>query len=312
MRSRSHLEIVQISDLHVTDAPGTKGALGQDSDAGLAAVLRAVGDGPTPDVVVASGDLADKGTIAAYRRLADALATLDVPVHCIAGNHDFHEPLVSTVPRSSVHVDGSVVVGDWLLVFADSNAHGQERSTDGHWRDLPDRYLAAEHGGLTPEEQAQTDATLAASSEPHALLVVHHPPVAPDGSETNAAYVTQLRNVIRAHPRVRAVTCGHFHTAYEGVLDERPVFVAPSTSFNFDVVGATYAPPGYRRLQLHDDGHVTSSVHFLDDEFAEVRTRAAPPSLIDLMLGRITLDELRALTDEQYVERYGCPRPARP
>ena len=312
MRSRSHVEIVQISDLHVPDVAGARGALGQDSDAGLAAVLRAINDGPRPEVVIASGDLADKGTIAAYERLADALMSLDVAVHCLAGNHDHHEPLVSTMPGASVHVDGSAVVGDWLLVFADSNAHGRERTADGRWSDRPDRYLAAEHGGMTPEEHDRAMAALASSREPHALLWVHHPPVAPDGAETDAAYGAQIRALIHSHPHVRAIACGHFHTAYDGLLDERPVFVAPSTSINFDVRSGTYAAPGFRRLQLHDDGHVTSSVHFLDDEFPEPRTRAAPPSLIELMLGRITLDELRALTDEQYVERYGCPRPARP
>jgi hypothetical protein len=52
-------------------------------------------------------------------------------------------------------------------------------------------------------------------------------------------------------------------------------------------------------------------VRFLDDEFPELRRKPAPPSLIDLMLGRITLDELRALTDEQYVDRYGAPRTGR-
>jgi Icc protein len=312
MGSRPYVDVVQISDLHVTDAPGAKGALGQDSDAGLSAVLRAITAGPRPDMVVASGDLADKGTAAAYERLADSLARLDLPVHCLAGNHDHHDPLVSTMPRSSVRVDGSVVAGEWLFVFVDSNAHGRERSPDGFWRDRADRYLSAEHGALTPEEHGRVDATLRTSDAPHAFLWVHHPPVAPDGAETAEAYVGQLRGLVRSHPGVRAIACGHFHTAYDGVLDGRPVFVAPSTSLNFDAGAGTYVAPGYRRLRLHDDGTVTSTVHFLDDEFPGARERRAPPSLIELMLGRITLDELRSLTDEQYLARYGCPRVARP
>jgi Icc protein len=306
------ITVAQISDLHVADVAGAKGFVARDSDTTLRGVLQAVRRGPKPDVVVASGDLADTGGASAYLRLSQMLAELEAPVYCFAGNHDRAAALEANLSGGDIHVEGSTRLGEWLFLFLDSNAHGQTLGDDGVWRDRPDRFIAAERGGITPAEEHRARSILTETQCEHVLLWVHHPPIAaPGGKPPDADYTTLIHRLLHDSPKIRAVACGHKHNAFSGELDGRPVYASPSTSYNVDLATCTFDAPGYRCFEIHPDGRIESRVELLTDQFPDEVGRPLPPVLAELQLGRVTVEQLRAMSDEQFEARFGIPRPKR-
>ncbi|MDI2132761.1 hypothetical protein [Yinghuangia seranimata] len=97
-----------------------------------------------------------------------------------------------------------------------------------------------------------------------------------------------------------------------GTFEGRPVYVCPSTTYSVDYVGRVFDGPGYRVYTLHPDGRVESEACTAPGEITDaMRAKSAPRFLTDLMMGRVTIDELRAMTDAEFEERFGAPRPTR-
>ena len=312
MAANQPIRVVQISDLHLPDVAGQAGFIAPDADASLHAVLEEVRKHAGLDVVVASGDLADTGGTPAYLRLAEMLEQLPAPVYCIAGNHDRPAALDANLPRDNIHIAASTRLGNWLFLFLDSNAYGQQLGDDGVWRDRPDRITAAERGGVVPAEEHRARSILAETSADHVLVWIHHPPIAPPGAKPpDTDYVDQIERLVRDFPHVRGIACGHRHMGYSGALGSCPVYAAPSTAYNIDTSARTFDAPGYRWLELCPDGRIESGVRLLTEEFPNERSRPLPPVLAELMLGLVSIEELRAMSDDQFEARYGMPRPKR-
>ncbi|MCF2530555.1 metallophosphoesterase [Yinghuangia soli] len=303
--------LVQISDLHFPDTAGVRGFVQHDPDAGLAAVLgHAAGAIAAASLVVATGDLADLGEPGAYERLGDVLDAVPAPVYCLSGNHDRNDAYRACLPRRNVHLETAVRVGSWLMLFLDSNARGREDAGDGTYRDRDDRMTAAEQPELTPAEAAQARAILEATSAEHVFVWLHHPPlpdIAPDAQGD-----TELAKLVRDFPKIRALGAGHLHGDLHGTFEGRPVFVCPSTTYSIDYAGRVFDGPSYRTYTLHADGTVESEALTVPGDITDtMRAKPAPKFLTDLMMGRITLEEMRELTDAEFEERFGEPRPTR-
>lgn len=106
--------IVHISDLHLTLAPSSppgvplvRGALHP-----LAGAIR----NSRPDLVVATGDISDRGTVAELRGAIKALGEVGVPFRLLPGNHDHYghqfEPRVGDVPVADAEL-GSATFNRW-------------------------------------------------------------------------------------------------------------------------------------------------------------------------------------------------------
>ena len=82
------MRIAQISDLHLTpDGSLLYGSV--NTWAAFASVLlRLATLEPRPDFLMVTGDLAEGGDAATYRRLADRLGEVGIPFAVIPGNHD--------------------------------------------------------------------------------------------------------------------------------------------------------------------------------------------------------------------------------
>lgn len=194
--------IAQISDMHLT-MPGA----GLDRLMWTAHHLeRAVAHldalRPRPDVVLATGDLVDHGRADEYARLGAMLAPLAMPVYLIPGNHDDRENLSQAfddhryLPRGGAFIQ--YVVDDWPVRLV-----------------ALDTLVPGENGGrLCATRLAWLDARLAEAPERPTLIFMHHPPFVTgirsmdamglEGSEALAA-------VIRRHPQVERIVCGHLH-----------------------------------------------------------------------------------------------------
>jgi 3',5'-cyclic AMP phosphodiesterase CpdA len=213
--------IAQLSDFHVR--PRGQAAYGDvDTNAmfldAVEAVLRL---DPRPDCVVVSGDLTDCGLDEEYRIVADGLAKLPMPVFVIPGNHDRREQLIQSLSPHYSYLprDGLInfVVDDFpvRLICLDSVEAGQTHGT----------FCAA-------RQQWLGEALVAGRGKP-TVIVIHHPPflVGVDGmDELGLLDATALGAIVKEHPEVERVLCGHYHraitTRYAGTIG----YVAPSTA----------------------------------------------------------------------------------
>ena len=239
------LTVLQVTDTHLFPAPDAT-LLGVRTQNTLDAVLEQAFGEDAPDAVIASGDLAQVGEPATYRRfLATLRSRFGGPCLCVPGNHDLGEPFRATLPT------GSLRLGGWDLVGVDTH--------------IDDRV----DGAVAPAELQRLEETLAASESAgrHALVVGHHCPVhvgAPWLDAHRIANAEALLGVLGAHERVRGYLGGHVHQEVDQFVGRLRVLASPSTCFQFAPRSEGFAlddaAPGYRWLTLHDDGTVETRV----------------------------------------------------
>jgi 3',5'-cyclic AMP phosphodiesterase CpdA len=194
--------IAQITDTHIS-TPGSRNDRVFRTAGHLARAVAHLRDlDPRPDLVLATGDLVEQGGIDEYERLREILAPLRAPVFLIPGNHDDRRHLASVfADHAYLPRDGGFVqytVEDWplRLVALDTLIPGQSG------------------GRLCAERLAWLEARLAEAPERPTLVFMHHPPFATgiasmDGMGLEG--VGELAAVIRRHPQVERIACGHLH-----------------------------------------------------------------------------------------------------
>lgn len=214
--------IAQVSDPHISDA-GCDPATGIDAGVRLTRVLEAIGASiPRVDGIVVSGDLVEHGTDADYRRLAAILDIATAPVWLMVGNHDDRDALARAFPglRSQFSADRLryVIDGDSLrFVMLDSLVPGHPG------------------GALDRAQLHWLDDVLAAASTP-VMVFVHHPPPStglPHIDRSALANADELAAVLRRHPQVVRVACGHLHQALILNWAGTTLSACPSTAHGF-------------------------------------------------------------------------------
>lgn len=247
----------QITDLHLPEHAGTRVA-GVDADDSLRRVLRHMPGGAPrrPDLILATGDIADTGAATAYRRFQGHMLETGLPAFGLPGNHDDPATL-SEVWRG--HLPPWIDTPAWRIILLDSTLPGQDA------------------GRLGAQKLSLLGAALK-SAPAHVLVVVHHHPV-PVRSQWLDRYMLQdagaFFECLGESERVRAVLCGHVHQEcdgwYRGLHEGRDtairVLASPSTAFQFAPRTREYsldtAGPAYRWLLLQPDGGLETGVEYL-------------------------------------------------
>ncbi len=212
--------IAQLSDLHIK-ADGALAYAGKVDT--YRALERAVGHlndlKPQPDLVLVSGDLGDFGTLAEYRQARLALDRLQMPFYVIPGNHDERSALRQGFADHTYLPDGeghlSYVLEDQplRLIALDTSEPGKP------------------YGLMDADRVAWLDSTLSERPEERTLLFMHHPPVAVGITHMDLQCLQEaerLAVVLRRHPQVELILCGHLHRPVEFIWEGRPVYVAPA------------------------------------------------------------------------------------
>ena len=230
--------------------------LGVDTDASLLGVLEhAAASGRQPDIVLATGDIAQQARESTYKRFVDYVGHYfpGVPLRWLAGNHDAIMPMTRIGRRRGPSL--SAHCGAWHFALLDSHLEGH----------VPGRFSDAELAAL--------DAELASAPGRFSLIGFHHHPL-PVGSQWIDTQLIDnadaLFAIVDAHPRVRGLIFGHVHQQVDGLwrsaagIDVR-VLGTPSTCFQFLPNSDDYAldedaAPGYRWLELRADGHIGTHV----------------------------------------------------
>lgn len=245
---------LQITDTHVTGAPGMR-VRGVETAETLERVLaHAARRHPDPDAVLLTGDLVhdDAGGYAVLRRI---LGGLRAPVHCLPGNHDERAALRRELAGPPFVHEFAMRRRRWLAVMLDSTVPGHD------------------HGELAATELANLDAALAQHRDAHALVCLHHHPV-PHGSAWLDALMTRnadaLFAVLDRHANVRGLAWGHTHQPKDGMRGAVRLMGTPSTCMQFAQDSPEFSvdqrPPAYRWMRLGDDGSLETGIEWVNDD----------------------------------------------
>ena len=228
--------IAQISDLHIK-SPGSL-AYGRVDTAGAlercVAALNAFR--PKPDLVVISGDLADTPTAEEYEHLKRLLAPLKLPFVSIPGNHDSRELMRAAFPLAeyalaSGPLNQRVELGGLDVLLLDSSVAGKP------------------HGELDAATLQWLDVTLAASPDRPALVFLHHPPFATGiwhMDRQNLLNAGELASIVRRHPRLQLIACGHVHRATLTMFAGIPSTICPAPNHAVDLDLAELCEPSFK------------------------------------------------------------------
>lgn len=236
-RETGRLTILHVSDVHATEGERLYGAV--DGIERLRRVDEYAGEtGITPEAIVITGDLIERGHAQSYAALAQELARLEdrtgVPVLTVLGNHDDRD--ASRI--LSGHAEGhyrTVLVDDLRLILLDSSTGALDEAQ----RDWLADELRSPHGVGT-------------------VIALHHPPL---GSPLPTLAKAGLRDAaafldIVESTDVRVVLAGHFHHTLAATMRGISVSVGPSLAYH-QVMDA-----GPNRVSGHDQA-MFSLVHLV-------------------------------------------------
>jgi len=213
------IQIAQISDLHLRRAGQLmEGRI--DTAAFLEACIKRINRLPDrPQLVVASGDLADTGDVAEYELLKSLLDKLTMPYVVMSGNHDSRAGLRTVFGGTAalpVAGDGHL---QYLLELPGLNLLCLDTLDEGK-----------EAGWLCNGRLDWLDDTLSANRTP-SLIFLHHPPFDCGIAGMDAIKLANpqaLAQVLAKHAHVIGLSCGHVHrtvfTRWAGI----PACICPS------------------------------------------------------------------------------------
>jgi 3',5'-cyclic-AMP phosphodiesterase len=211
--------IAQLSDTHIL-APGAEPP-GPQRAANLAACVADIVR-RRPDAVVYTGDTVQHGAPAEYAYLRTLLAPLEVPLYLVPGNRDDRAAMRTAFGDLLGGSDSGDFVGYAIedhplrLVALDSTVPGERK------------------GVFDAPRQAWLDETLAAQPRRPTLLFIHHPPFDVGdhyvGGYRDARDAAALADVVRRHPQVVRLLCGHVHWPVEQAWAGTTASIVPSVA----------------------------------------------------------------------------------
>ncbi|VWC96236.1 metallophosphatase [Burkholderia lata] len=230
--------LAQISDLHIK-RPGQLAYRRVDTAAALTRCIEKLNAlVPRPDAVLVTGDLTDFGHDEEYGNLRGLLAALEIPYYLMIGNHDDRAGLRRAFADRAELQEGEFVqyaldVGAVRVLALDSQVPG------------------ASYGDLCDARLAWLAAQLDAARDRPVIVALHHPPFAAgighmDKLRLTPAASAKLDALLRGHPNVERVLCGHVHrtmfTRFGGTL--AAAVPSPAHQVAFDL--RTDAPSAFR------------------------------------------------------------------
>ncbi len=213
---------------------------------------------PYADAIILGGDMSQDNSSASYAHLSKLLTPWQQsPFMLSPGNHaqlDIIENVLIPSLESISDFREQLHPGRWQVISLNSHAPGQVA------------------GRLADAELERLDTLLGDARSRHALLAVHHPPVSTGSrwmDEIGLANAKDFWAVVDRHPHMRAVLCGHVHQELDVMHGQVRVLTTPSTCIQFkphcDDFRLDGQSPGYRWLELLDDGGIDTGVERVTD-----------------------------------------------
>ncbi|SHI11260.1 3',5'-cyclic adenosine monophosphate phosphodiesterase CpdA [Vibrio aerogenes CECT 7868] len=249
------VKLIQITDTHLFSSDEGCLLSVNTADSFKTVVEEIIGRNVEFQAILATGDISQDHTDASYQRFADGIKDLKKPCLWLPGNHDEKSLMSHVLPSPQIFQPQHVEIGaHWQIVLLDSQVTG-----------VP-------HGRVSDEQLAYLDEVLSRTSDKHTLVLLHHHPLL-----VGSAWLDQhslkdrdkFWQIIHRYPHVKAILCGHVHQVMERDYYGVKVMSTPSTCVQFkpgsDEFSLDPVSPGWRELELHPDGQLTTCVSRLEN-----------------------------------------------
>lgn len=218
-----------------------------------------LGDRDLPDVLLATGDIAAHGKAEAYKTFTTIMEETAMSYAWLPGNHDDFMVMMEETTASPYWP--MLELADWCLISLNSAVPGRVE------------------GKLDAAELEFLNETLSANKDRFVALFMHHPPMNIGCQWLDRQQVAngdELAEIIRVHGNVRAIFTGHVHQQGSHRFRGIPLYTTPSTCFQFTPQRKDFAvdtlPPGYRWINLYDNGHLETDVVWIENTAEVVDT----------------------------------------
>jgi len=190
--------IAQVTDTHLGFEPDNPSEFNRKR---LDQVIRYFSNmSPRPDMLIATGDLVDRGDADSYRRLLNAFSQCPFPVWPIPGNHDDRENFTAffpDIPTDQGFIQYEVEANGLRMLFLDTLEPGR-------------------HGGAFCEVRADwLRARLAEKPTMPTAIIMHHPPVEVGiewmNTHPEEPWVTRFGDALQGAENIVGIICGHVH-----------------------------------------------------------------------------------------------------
>ncbi len=219
--------IAQITDIHLGFEPNNPAEFNRKRLDQVIQLLTHMK--PRPDLLLATGDIVDRGDLDSYRRLKNALSQVPFPVWPCVGNHDLRANFSAyfpEVPTQDGFVQYEIDAPPLRLLVIDTMEEGR-------------------HGGAFCERRAGWLRTkLAEKPDQPTVIVMHHPPVESGidwmNTHSDEPWVEKFADVVRGHSQIVGVICGHLHrnisVQWEGLTVSICASTAPQVALDFNPI----------------------------------------------------------------------------
>lgn len=245
--------IAQLSDSHLfAQADGR--LLGMNTADSLQLVVdRLLAEQPRIDLMLATGDLSQDGTIASYQHFQRLTAPIPAPARWMPGNHDEYLAMNRFCVGTDL-LEPVIDVGDWRIILLNTAVPGSV------------------YGVLASDQLQLLENALQQAPQRHTLIGVHHHPVSIGSAWMESIGLhnaAEFFAVTDRYPQVRCVLWGHVHQEFDQWRNGVRLLATPSTCVQFtpgsDEFQADKEAPGYRWLRLHGDGRLDTGVSRVAD-----------------------------------------------
>ena len=241
------VKLLQITDCHLGEQEGDK-LLGLDTDLSLQYVLtHMLGEHDQADLLVCSGDLSNEAGAKAYQRLIEKLPD-DILQAWLPGNHDDNDLMKKVIDEKRLFLP-SLSFGNWQVTLLDSS--------------IPEEVP----GLIAADELARAVAAFETHPDKYHLIFMHHHlhPIGCKWLDTQVINnATEVLETFAKYPQVKLVVCGHIHQDSCQQYEHIELYSTPSTCIQFKPKSDKFAVgtemPGYRWLELYDDGSYKTEV----------------------------------------------------
>ena len=201
------------------------------------------------DLCLITGDLAQDPCRESYQYMLSVLQKYPLPFTCLPGNHDDFGLMQAILDTDKIDCRKRIELGNWQIICLNSQIP-----------DSPDGFLA-------DSELSFLETALKERPDIYTLIAVHHNSL-PCGSGWMDTMIIKnahaFLELIAQYPMVKSVINGHIHQEMDIQAGTVRVLTTPSTCFQFkpqtDRFSLDDKSPGYRRIDLYNDGSIKTEV----------------------------------------------------
>lgn len=242
-----NFRLIQISDCHLLQ--NTSALFRQQPVyANLQGVI-ASAQKQSADALLLTGDLAQDEQAETYQLLPSLFGEWPSPIYWVPGNHDDLSLMQQYLIGASWQAEKQLSLGNWHVVLLNSQ--------------LP--YDSGE-GCINEGQLDFLQQQLRSHKDKFVLVVLHHHVLPINGymDKYNLQNASVFLAELLAHKNVKLVLSGHVHQAFDHVEQGVRFLTSPSTCYQIkpgtDKCQVDVLQPGYRVIDLFEDGHVETEV----------------------------------------------------